>query len=311
MFEINGGRMNRWRRRTRWLVVMELHGCYTALVTPFRNGAVDYDALRRLVAEQVAGGVAGLVPVGTTGESPTLDYEEHIKVIETVVAGAAGHCQVIAGTGANSTAEALELTRRAAKLGVDATLQVTPYYNKPTAEGLYRHFATIADHGGLPVVLYNVPGRTGKEIDLKTVKRLAAHSQVVAVKEAAGSVDRVSQILDCCSLTVLSGDDSLTLPMMAVGATGVISVVSNVLPAEVSRLTALALANDWPAARQLHYRLYPLFRDLFVETNPIPVKAALAMLGKIAEEYRLPLCPISDAARETLKAAMRRAGLAV
>ena len=292
-------------------IIMELQGCYTALVTPFRNGAVDYDALRRLVEEQVAGGVAGLVPVGTTGESPTLDHEEHIKVIETVVAVVAKRCQVIAGTGANATAEALALTRRAARLGVDATLQVTPYYNKPTAEGMYRHFATLADEGGLPVVLYNVPGRTGKEIDLKTVKRLAAHPQVVAIKEAAGSVDRVSQILDCCSLTVLSGDDALTLPMMAVGATGVISVVSNILPAEVSRLVALALANDWPAARQLHYRLYPLFRDLFVETNPIPVKAALAMLGTIAEEYRLPLCAIGDTSRETLRTAMRQAGLSV
>ncbi len=291
--------------------MMELQGCYTALVTPFRNGAVDYDALRRLVEEQVAGGVAGLVPVGTTGESPTLDHEEHIKVIEAVVAAVAKRCQVIAGTGANATAEALDLTRRAAQLGVDATLQVTPYYNKPTAEGLYRHFATIADDGGLPVVLYNVPGRAGKDIDLKTVKRLAAHPQVVAIKEAAGSVDRVSQILDCCSLTVLSGDDALTLPMMAVGATGVISVASNILPAEVSRLVALAQANDWLAARQLHYRLYPLFRDLFVETNPIPIKAALAMLGTIAEEYRLPLCAISDAGRETLRSAMRQAGLPV
>ena len=290
---------------------MQMQGCYTALVTPFRNGAVDYDALSRLVAEQIAGGVAGLVPVGTTGESPTLGVAEHLKVIEQVIRAAAKRCPIIAGTGANSTAEAIELTQEAARLGADATLQVTPYYNKPSSEGLYRHFMAVADQGGLPVVLYNVPGRSGREIDIKTVARLAKDSRIIALKEAGGSADRVSQVRDACGITILSGDDSLTLPMMVLGATGVISVASNVLPKEVSDLCRLALAGDFAGARALHYRLYPMFRDLFVETNPVPVKAALAMQGKIAEEYRLPLCEMSPANREVLKAAMRQVGIAV
>jgi len=290
---------------------MQLQGTYTALVTPFRNGQVDWDALRRLVEEQVAAGISGLVPVGTTGESPTLDYDEHIKVIEVVVETVHGRCQVIAGTGANSTAEALELTQRAAKLGADATLQVTPYYNKPSAEGLYRHFSKIADDGGLPVVLYNVPGRSAKEIDVKTVQRLAANANIIGLKEAGGSADRVSQILCGCSITILSGDDSLTLPMMVLGAKGVISVVPNVVPRETGDLVRAALDGEWETARKIHYLLYPLFRDFFIETNPIPVKAALAMQGKIAEEYRLPLCPLSEANRTILKNSMRQAGLAV
>ena len=290
---------------------MELSGCFTALVTPFRNGKVDVKALRKLVNAQVKAGIDGLVPVGTTGESPTLDFAEHDRVIEIVIETVAGRCKVIAGTGGNSTAEAVQLTRHAAKAGADATLQVTPYYNKPMPEGLYRHFAAVADEGGLPVVLYNVPGRTGREIDLKTVKRLAAHSGIVAIKEAGGSADRVSQILDCCNLTVLSGDDGLTLPMMVLGAKGVISVVSNLLPADVTAMVHAALDGDWDTARQAHYRLYPLFRDLFVETNPIPIKAAMAMAGMIAEEYRLPLSPIGDASRDTVRAAMRKAGMKV
>ena len=291
--------------------MMDMRGCYTALVTPFRQDQVDVEALRQLVEAQVAGGVAGLVPVGTTGESPTLDIDEHLRVIRLVTEFANKRCTVIAGTGANSTAEAIHLTKEVAHYGVDATLQVTPYYNKPTAEGLYRHFSMIADQCGLPVVLYNVPGRSAKEIDIKTVARLAANPRIVAIKEAGGSADRVSQILDACNLTVLSGDDALTLPMMVLGATGVISVVSNVVPAAVSELVALALKGDWLGARQQHYRLYPLFRDLFIETNPIPVKAALAMLGMIAEEYRMPLCAMSDANRQVLKDSMRKAGLNV
>ena len=290
---------------------MQLQGVYTAIVTPFRDGKVDQVALGQIVDEQIAAGVAGLVPVGTTGESPTLDYEEHAQVIEFVIARTNHRCQVIAGTGANSTAEALKLTQEAAKAGADATLQVTPYYNKPTAEGLYRHFATVADQGGLPVVLYNVPGRTGKEIDVKTVARLAKNPRIVAVKEAGGSADRVSQLLSSCDITILSGDDSLTLPMMVLGATGVISVASNLIPREVVEMVRCALRNEWSQARQLHYRLYPLFRDLFVETNPIPIKAAMAMAGMIQEEYRLPLCTISDANREVVRAAMKAAGISV
>jgi len=290
---------------------MDLQGCFTAIVTPFRDGLVDYDAFRTLIEAQIAGGVDGLVPVGTTGESPTLDFDEHKAVIDFVVQTTAGRCLVIAGTGGNSTSEAVDLTQHAAAAGADATLQVTPYYNKPMPEGLYRHFATVADQGGLPVVLYNVPGRTSREIDVPTVARLAAHPGIAAVKEAGGSVDRVSEILDACDITVLSGDDALTLPMMSLGAKGVVSVASNVVPEAVTQMVHAALNADWAQALELHRRLYPLYRDLFVETNPIPVKAALAMLGTIAEEYRLPLSPIGDASRERLKNSMRKAGIDV
>ena len=279
---------------------MTFTGTFTALITPFNaDGSVDYSALRSFVQWQVANGVDGLVPVGTTGESPTLDVHEHIKVIATTVEAAAGKAAVIAGTGANSTAEAIELTRETLNMGVAATLQVTPYYNKPNAEGLFRHFSAVADLG-LPVVLDNVPGRAGKEIPLDVVVRLAAHPHVAAIKEAAGSVDRVSAIKDACELTVLSGDDSLTLPMISVGASGVISVASNVIPKEMSALVRLALTNDIAGARELHRTFYPLFRDLFIDTNPIPVKAALALMGRIRPVYRLPLCEPSDKIREQL-----------
>lgn len=288
---------------------MELAGCFTAIVTPFRGGSVDFPALGALLDEQLAAGIDGIVPVGTTGESPTLDFSEHKKVIEFVAEAVAGRCKIIAGTGGNATREAVDLTRHAASLSVDATLQVTPYYNKPMPEGLYRHFATVADEGGLPVVVYNVPGRTSREVDIPTISRLAEHPGIVAVKEAGGSVDRVSAILDACDIAVLSGDDSLTLPMMVVGAVGVISVASNILPDAVCALVHAALDGRWSEARELHQKLYPLFRDLFVETNPIPVKAGLAMLGKIAEEYRLPLCRIGDEGRETLRASMEAAGI--
>lgn len=285
---------------------MTLRGCHTALVTPFANDEVSYDTLRALVERQIEGGVDGVAPVGTTGESPTVDFREHDKVIETVIEQVAGRCLVIAGTGANSTREAVELTRTAAKAGADATLQVTPYYNKPTQEGLYRHFATVADEGGLPVVLYNVPGRTGREIGVDTIARLASHPNVVAVKEAGGSVDRVNNILARCEITVLSGDDSLALPMMAVGGEGVISVASNVVPDRVSAMVHDALAGRWEEARRRHRELFPLFRDLFIETNPIPVKAALATLGLIELEYRLPLCELAPESCAALEQTLRR-----
>ena len=287
---------------------MTLSGCYTALVTPFRDGAVCHDTLRKLVEFQVAGGVDGIVPVGTTGESPTLNIAEHEAVIATVVDTVAGRCQVIAGTGGNSTAEALELTRHAKSVGADATLQVTPYYNKPTQEGLYRHFATIADVG-LPVMLYNVPGRSGIAIDVATAARLASHEHVVAIKEAGGSVDRVSQIRNACDLCVLSGDDPLTLPMMAVGAKGVVSVASNIVPAAVTDLTHKALAGDFAGAAEIHYRYYDLFRNMFVETNPVPVKAAAAAMGLCEESYRLPLCELSEASRTVVYDTLRGVGL--
>ncbi len=284
-------------------------GAYTALITPFgRDGAVDYGRLRELVEFQIAGGIDGLVPVGTTGESPTLDAEEHLEVIRVVVEAAAGRVKVIAGTGANSTAEALELTARVKDLGVDGTLQVTPYYNKPTQTGLLRHFSAVADLG-LPVVLYNVPGRAGCEIAVPTVAELAKHPHVVAVKEAAGSVDRVSRLKAACEIDVFSGDDGLTLPMMSVGACGVISVASNVAPRAVADLVHAAAAGRWDEARALHYRYYALFNDVFIETNPIPIKAAVEMAGLGPAVYRLPLCEMAPANREKLRATLQACGV--
>ncbi len=287
----------------------DFRGVYTALVTPFRDGKVDYAALEKVIESQIAGGVAGIVPVGTTGESPTLDYVEHGKVIEFAIKCANKRCQIIAGTGANSTAEAIRLTAEARDMGADATLQVTPYYNKPTPEGMYRHFSTVADKIGLPVVLYNVPGRTGVPIPVEVISRLAKNPLIAAVKEAGGNVDRVSQILDQCDICVLSGDDSLTLPMMSVGAKGVISVASHLIPAQLVEMVKLALAGNFAAAREIHRKYYRLFTDLFIESNPIPVKAALEMAGLGAAEYRLPLCPMSDAHREQLRRTMIECGV--
>jgi 4-hydroxy-tetrahydrodipicolinate synthase len=284
-------------------------GTFTAIVTPFNHdGSVDFGKLRDLIEWQAASGVAGIVPVGTTGESPTLDAEEHIEVIRVSVAASRGRLQVIAGTGANSTSEAIDLTRRVLDLGCQGTLQVTPYYNKPNPEGLFRHFSAVADLG-LPVVLYNVPGRSGRDIPVETIARLVKHPQIVAVKEAGGSVERVSAILNACTTTVLSGDDVLTVPMISVGAQGVISVASNVAPRAVSDMVRHALRGDFAAARQAHQQLYPLFRDLFLDTNPIPVKAALAMMGKIEELYRLPLCEPSEKVRAQLRTTLTAQGL--
>ena len=279
------------------------------MVTPFNaNGAVDYGKLRELVEEQIAGGVDGLVPVGTSGESPTLSMEEHSRVVEFVAETANRRVQIVAGTGANSTAEALRLTREALEMGVDASLQVCPYYNKPNQEGLYRHFSAIADLG-LPIILYNVPSRTGRDIALETVVRLSKHPNVAAVKEASGSVARVSATVDACDITVLSGDDVLAFPMIAVGAKGVISVASNVAPGLVSKMINAALSGDMVGAATLHKRLYHLFRDLFIDTNPIPVKCALALMGRIEEVYRLPLCETSDACRAQIRATLAELNL--
>ena len=289
--------------------MLNLAGVYTAMVTPFRDGKVDYEALAALVEEQIAGGIAGLIPVGTTGESPTLDCDEHLEVIAKTIEFADGRCQIIAGTGANCTAEAIKLTRAAKALGADASLQVTPYYNKPTPEGLYRHFATIADETGLPVVLYNVPGRAGVPIPVDTIVKLSSHPLMVAVKEAGGSVDRVSQIKDRCDITILSGDDGLTVPMMAVGATGIISVASNVIPAELSKMVKFALDGDFKSAGAMHKKYYRFFTDLFIESNPIPVKAALEILGKGKAEYRLPLCELSAAHYGQLRETMAYCGI--
>ena len=288
---------------------MTLSGTYTALVTPFNEDlSVDYGALRQLVEWQVENGVVGLVPVGTTGESPTLKEDEHLKVITTTVEAAAGRAQIIAGTGANSTSEAVALTKELLDMGVDATLQVTPYYNKPNAEGLFRHFSAVADLG-IPVVLYNVPGRSAKEIPLSVIQRLALHPKIAAVKEAGGSVDRVSAIRNLCDLTILSGDDSLALPMISVGASGVISVAANIIPKEMSSMIQLALSGDFTKALEMHRAYYQLFSDIFIDTNPIPIKAALTMMGRIDEIYRLPLYRLSADDRLTLSQTLQSAGV--
>jgi 4-hydroxy-tetrahydrodipicolinate synthase len=283
-------------------------GTYTAIVTPFRNGAIDEDALERLIKMQIKGGVDGVVPVGTTGESPTVNCEEHIRVIELAVKFSAGKIKVLAGTGANATSEAISLTQAAEKAGADGSLQVAPYYNKPTQEGLCQHFRAIARATKLPIVLYSIPGRCGIEIGVDTTKRLAADCKnIIGIKEAGGSCDRVSQLRAALGpkFEILSGDDSLTLPFMAVGANGVISVASNVIPKEVSQMVKLFSTGKAAAALRLHEKFYPLFKDLFIETNPTPVKAALAMMKLIEEEYRLPLVPMNpknwDALRTTLK----------
>lgn len=288
---------------------MQFEGLFTAIVTPFSHGAVDYGALAELVEMQLEGGVDGIVPVGTTGESPTLTVDEHLKVVETVVKTSKGRCLVVAGTGANSTAEAVHLTKMAKSAGADASLQVTPYYNKPTQEGLYRHFSTIADECGLPVVLYNIPGRSVVEIAISTIKRLSENPNIACVKEAGGSAERVSAILAECDIDVLSGDDALTLPMISLGAKGVVSVASNLIPARVKKLVAAALDGDMAEATKTHNKLYSFFRGMFIETNPIPIKAAMAEKGLLREEYRLPLCPMSSDARKKLLEIMNGAGI--
>ena len=291
--------------------MLKLRGTITAMVTPFdADDNVDYGALRAFVDWQCSSGVEGICAVGTSGESPTLSHEEHHKVIEETIKFAKGRVKIIAGTGANSTAEAVSLTNAAISMGgADACLQVTPYYNKPNPEGLYRHFMTVADLG-LPVVLYNVPGRSGREIPLDVVVRLAEHPNVVAIKEAAGSVERVSAIKRRCpDFTVLSGDDSLVLPMVSVGASGVISVASDVIPKEMSDFVRTALAGDMAKARELHLKYYQLFHDLFIDTNPIMVKEALALMGKLDLAYRLPLCETTEANRARMSETLKELGV--
>ena len=287
-------------------------GTHTAIVTPFRGGKLDEAALERLIKFQIKGGVDGIVPVGTTGESPTVNYEEHIHIIALSVKCAAGRIKVLAGTGANSTDEAIYLTQAAEQAGADGSLQVAPYYNKPTQEGLYQHFKAIARATKLPLVLYSIPGRCGIEIGVDTVKRLAQDCQhIIGIKEAGGSCDRVSQLRAALGpkFEILCGDDSLTVPFMSVGADGVISVASNVIPREVSQMVKACARGDARKAAALHARYYPLFKDLFIETNPTPVKAALAMMKLMAEEYRLPLVPMNRKNWETLRTTLKRCGV--
>jgi len=285
-------------------------GCTVALVTPFRDGEVDYPALRESIEWQIARGTPVLSPVGTTGESPTLSHDEHERVIATVVEQAAGRVKVLAGTGSNATAEAVRLTKFAAKAGADGALLVAPYYNRPTQAGIYAHFARIAEGCDLPQVLYNIPARTGRNVEPETIERLSRLGPIVAVKEASGSLDQVSDLVARTDLTILSGDDSLTLPMMAVGAEGVVSVVGNLVPEDVIALIEAFRSGDLAGARDRHARLFPLCRDLLsVATNPIPVKLALAMLGRGNGELRLPLCPPDEAGLAALRQGLVRYGL--
>ena len=285
---------------------MEIKGCYTALITPFKDGKICYAALQELIDEQIRSGVKGIIPAGTTGESPTLSFKEHKELIENVVRFVDRRCQVIAGTGGNATLEALELTRFAKQVGVDATLQVAPYYNKPSQEGLYKHFSSLANSVDLPIVLYNIPGRTGVEIGIDTLSRLSKNENIVAIKEASQDIERVSQTLLNTDLVILSGDDSKTLPMITLGAKGVISVASNLIPEKIVKLVDFALSDALQQARQLHLQLYPLFTSLFVETNPVPIKTALATMGRITEEFRLPLCSPSEKNRNILIQEMKK-----
>jgi 4-hydroxy-tetrahydrodipicolinate synthase len=288
---------------------MKLSGAMTALVTPFRNGELDEAALRKQVSHQIEQGINGLVPVGTTGESPTLSFREHERVIELTIEVAAKRVPVIAGVGANATSEALELHAFAKKAGADAGLSVNPYYNKPSQEGLYRHFMTLADKVDLPIVLYNIPGRTGITMSAATVAKLTKHPNIVAIKEATGSLDMASEIRSLCDIIILSGDDSLTLPLMSIGAAGVISVASNLAPAKVSQMVAMAGQGDFAAAARIHHELFPLIKSLFLDGNPVGIKHAMKVAGRDSGELRLPLVEASEATRKTIEGCVRSLGL--
>lgn len=282
-----------------------------ALVTPFRDGRVDEAKLKELVEFHIQGGTDALVPCGTTGESPTLDHDEHKRVIDVVIQAANKRIPVVAGTGSNSTAEAVSLTKHAKAAGADGALIVLPYYNKPTQKGLIEHCRAIADGADLPLILYNIPGRTGVNMLPETVAQLADHPNIVGMKEATGDIVQMTQDIVLCGnkLSFLSGDDTLTLPLMSVGGRGVISVVANIVPKDVADMTHTFLNGDWKRARELHLRLFPLCQAMFYETNPIPVKTAMGMMGMIKEEFRLPLCPMIEANRKKLEAALRTYGL--
>jgi 4-hydroxy-tetrahydrodipicolinate synthase len=289
-----------------------IEGTYTALVTPFRDGKVDEVAFTRLLEDQVAAGLEGVVPVGTTGESATLSMEEHLRVIELAVQVINHRIKVFAGTGSNSTAEAVYLTQEAKKLGVDGMLIVSPYYNKPSQAGVFAHYSALADATWLPIITYSVPGRTGMEIGVDTMASLALkHPNIVAIKEAGGSIERFSQLRQALpdNVAILSGDDSMTLPALAVGATGVISVASNLIPKQVGDMVRAFRAGRYAEAAELHHKYYPIFRDLFIEANPVPVKTALARQKWMTEEVRLPLVPLQPQNRGRLEIALEKFGL--
>jgi 4-hydroxy-tetrahydrodipicolinate synthase len=283
-------------------------GTYTAIVTPFKDGRIDENGFRKLIDFQINNGIDGIVPAGTTGEAATLDFDEHLRLIEIAVEQANGRCKIVAGTGSNSTREAIELTQKAERLGIDGALLASPYYNKPTQEGVYRHYRAIAESTPLQLMLYNVPGRTAGEIGVETCARLARDCRtIVSIKEAGGSTERVSALKNVLpsDFTILSGDDALTLPFMAVGAVGVVSVASNIVPKPITELVSNFLEGHPTDAMRIHLRYFQLFKDLFIESNPIPVKTALNLMGMIEGEFRLPLCEMGNANREQLSRTLR------
>ena len=285
-------------------------GAMVALITPFQDGEIDFQTLEELIEFQLNNGIDAFVPVGTTGESPTLSHDEHKQVIERITDLVDGQVPVIAGAGSNSTAEAIELATFAKQVGADATLQVTPYYNKPTQEGFYQHFKAIAEEVDLPIVLYNIPGRCGAGMTPETIARLAEIENIVAIKEATGSLDQASEIAIQCDITIISGDDSLTLPLASVGGKGVISVAANIVPTDVKAMTDLILEGDFASARQWHNKLFTLCKNMLtLATNPIPIKAAMAMLNMAPEELRLPMTPLEESKKAILRRTLRNYGL--
>jgi 4-hydroxy-tetrahydrodipicolinate synthase len=288
---------------------MIIGGAITAMVTPFRNGKVDDSRLREQIEFQIAAGIDGLVPVGTTGESPTLDFPEHERVIQITITIANRRVPIIAGVGGNATTEALELHSFAKKVGADAGLSVNPYYNKPSQEGLYRHFMTLADKVDLPIVLYNIPGRTGVTMTPQTVARLAKHPNVIAIKEATGSLDLASEIMSLCDLPIVSGDDSLTLPLMSIGGKGVISVASNLIPKQIKQMVMLAADGNYADASAIHRRIFPFVKSLFLDGNPVGIKHAMKLAGRDTGEMRLPLWEAGDAAKQEIQKRCKELGL--
>jgi len=284
-------------------------GSLVALVTPFKNGQIDFQKMKELIEFHIKNGTRGIVPCGTTGESATLSFDEHEQIIGEVVNFAAGRIPILAGAGSNNTMEALTLTKHAKKVGANGVLLITPYYNKPTPEGLLRHYKLIAESVDIPIVVYNVPSRTGISILPETVAKLSQIKNIVGIKEASGSIDQVTQILQLCDITVLSGDDSLTLPIMSVGGKGVISVVANIVPADTAALTRYCLEGNFEAAKKCHYKLFPLCKGMFIETNPIPVKTAMKLLGRINGELRLPLCEMTKEHENQLAGILKSYGL--
>lgn len=280
-------------------------GLSVALVTPFKGGAVDIDGFSRVIERLLAGGVDGLVVAGCTGEAATLSAEERDELIRTAIDLAKGKAFVVAGTGSNDTKISIQFTKRAEKLGVDGAMLITPYYNKPGPEGMFRHYSAVAESTDLPIILYNVPSRTGISLSPETVARLSEIPQVVAIKEAAGSLDQVSQIRSLCDITVVSGDDSLTLPMLSVGAKGVVSVAGHIVPEDIKAMLAAFEAGDVKKATELHLKLWPVFKGLFVEVNPTPVKKALEILGLCTDEVRLPLSPVSEKSAGALRSMLQ------